>query len=42
MTKMSDEDVKQRIADGAAELNEKLKLGLSSDNLIEPVVTTTY
>ena len=34
MTKMSDEDVKQRIADGAAELNEKLKLGLSSDNLI--------
>lgn len=34
MTQMSDEEVKMHIADGAENLNKKLKLGLSNDTLI--------
>ena len=34
MTSMGDEEVKELIANGAADLNEKLKLGLDSDKLI--------
>jgi len=34
MTKMSDDEVKEKIAQGAAILNDKLKLGLAQDKLI--------
>ena len=41
MTQMSDEEVKMHIADGAENLNKKLKLGLSNDTLIRTGDITT-
>ena len=35
MTEMSDEKVRSLIAEGAAELNEKLNIGLKKDNLLK-------
>ena len=35
MTAMSDEKVRSLIAEGAAELNEKLNIGLKKDNLLK-------
>ena len=35
MTKMSDEEVRDTISEGAQNLNEYLKLGLGQDNLLK-------